>query len=201
MPRKRNQPSFFQKISALTSRQKLGGIIFLAGLILLVIFSFSKLDGFCHQETSCINEPIKTIDEQQLIDGVPIRIVIPKVSIDLPVKEAKIEDGNWEVHEDAASFFNVSAKIGQEGNTVIYAHAKRHLFGPLKRIGKKDQVYVLTNSGWAVYEVVKTETVPPTEVEVVYPTEEKTLTLYTCINFLDKDRLVVSAKLVDFSRN
>jgi LPXTG-site transpeptidase (sortase) family protein len=127
----------------------------------------------------------------------PIRILIPRLSVDLPVQEAKVEGNNWELFEDAASFLSTSAKIGQKGNTVIYAHAKFNLFGPIKRAKKGDRIYILTNNNWAIYEVFQTQTVPANKIEVVLPTAGKTLTLYTCTSFLDKDRFVVSARLKD----
>jgi len=156
----------------------------------LIIGNFTN-----HRTCSPTGESSKISQSHQ--KSLPLRIIVPKLSIDLPVKEARVEGNNWELFEDAASYLITSAKIGDSGNTVIYAHAKPHLFGPLKRVKKGERIYVLTDRNWVVYEVFKTETVPPTHIEVVLPTEKKTLTLYTCTNFLDKDRFVVFAKLLE----
>lgn len=124
---------------------------------------------------------------------VPLRIVIPSLGIDLPVVEAKIMNGFWEVSETSASHGAGSAYPGEVGNMVIFAHARKGLFLPLRDIKRREVIYVLTNSGWHRYRVEKTHEVTPEQVEVIQPTEEETLTLFTCTGFADSKRLIVSA--------
>lgn len=123
----------------------------------------------------------------------PQRIIIPQLSIDLPVHEANIVNGYWETSETTASHGLGSAYPGQNGNIVIFAHARDGLFAPLKNITPGTTVYVLTNDRWHEYRITTIRTVLPDETEVIEPTEAETLTLFTCTGFLDTKRLVVTA--------
>ena len=87
-----------------------------------------------------------------------------------------------------------SASPGDAGNTVIFAHARDELFGPIRELKKDDAIYVLTKNSWHKYTVLETKFVEPKDVEVIAPTTDETLTLYTCSGFLDSKRLIVIAK-------
>jgi sortase (surface protein transpeptidase) len=64
----------------------------------------------------------------------PDRIIIPKYKIDLKVVEAKVVNGFWELSETTASHGVGSANPGENGNIVIFAHARDELFGPIRDI-------------------------------------------------------------------
>lgn len=142
------------------------------------------------------NDPIQ-IDEQLLTDfsqgQSPTRIVIPKLNIDLPVVEARVVRGYWELSENSASFGLGSAYPGQKGNSVIFAHAREGLFLPLRQIEENTPIYVLTKDKWYAYKVTETKLVNPDEVAVIDTTENEQLTLFTCSGFLDSKRLIVTA--------
>lgn len=134
------------------------------------------------------------LQNNTLTTEIPLRIVIPSVNIDLPITEAKIINGSWEVSETMASHGMGSSYPGQEGNTVIFAHARAGLFLPLRNVKEKDIIYILTNSSWHRYELINIHEVTPENVEVIKPTVEETLTLFTCTGFADSKRLIVSAR-------
>jgi len=146
-------------------------------------------------------EPIKVSQElTKKIDTtgeeIPVRIIIPKLAIDIPVTESKVIDGYWELSDDKASFGLGSAFPGDLGNSVIFAHAREVLLGPLKRISLKDNIHILTKKHYFSYEVTEVKSVYPNQVEVVGPTQDERLTLFTCSGFLDNQRLVVIAKRI-----
>lgn len=124
----------------------------------------------------------------------PERIIIPKQGINLPVIEAKVVDGYWELSETTASHGVGSANPGEIGNTVIFAHARERLFLPLKDVVVDDEVFVLTHDRWYRYQVKEIKDVNPDQIEVIAPTTDETLTLYTCSGFLDSKRRIVVAK-------
>lgn len=124
----------------------------------------------------------------------PQRITIPDLGIDLPVKLSPIQNGYWTVWEDMAGFGEGSASPGTVGNTVIFAHARKGLFGDLKKALKNMPITVSTPSSTYTYFITDIKTVLPHEIEVIAPTDDQTLTLYTCSGFLDKKRLIVTAK-------
>jgi LPXTG-site transpeptidase (sortase) family protein len=125
----------------------------------------------------------------------PSRIIIPRLNINLPVFHAKIIDGVWETTLEGASHGEGTANPGQSGNTVIFAHARVGLFLPLRYIQNQDQIYILTKNNWYPYQVKEIKRVFPNELEVISPTQDETLTLYTCDGFADRHRLIVIAKI------
>lgn len=124
----------------------------------------------------------------------PLRILIPSVTIDLPIAEAKVSNGYWEVFETTAGHGIGSANPGEPGNTVIFAHARQGLFLPLKDVKKDAQLYILTDTRWHRYRVAEIKEVRPQDIEVIAPTPDEILTLFTCSGFLDSKRLIVVAK-------
>lgn len=124
----------------------------------------------------------------------PERILIPAVALDLAVKEARVVHGYWEVFSDRAGFGAGSAHPGEVGNQVIFAHARKGLFEDLPKVKVGDIVYVLSNSNWYRYRVSEKKEVVPKQIEVIAPTADETLTLYTCSGFADSKRLIVIAK-------
>lgn len=192
-------------ISILFSRPLIGALLLIVGTILVTSpFSPSQApaeqEGYSTPPTVKKNSvdfgPIKIADTLRSAEQVsqpPLRIVVPKFAIDLPVVEAPVEDGVWEVSETTASHGVGSANPGTIGNTVIFAHARDGLFGPLRKIQKDDLIYVLTKDRWFRYQVKETKEVSPKQVTDVAPTKTEVLTLFTCSGFLDGKRLIVSA--------
>lgn len=125
---------------------------------------------------------------------VPERIVLPSNGIDLKVVEAPIINGYWETSDFYASHGQGSANPGNNGNMVIFAHARVGLFYNLKDAKIDDLVYVFTKSKWYQYKIEKITTVFPNQVQVISATNDERLTLYTCSGFADEKRLIVIAK-------
>lgn len=143
------------------------------------------------------SEPPQLIEEQEKdTNKLPQKIIIPVHNIDLSIEEAEILNGEWEISATGASYLFQSALPGEKGNVIIYAHNRNHLFGPLRRIKKGEEVFIKNKKEEVfVYEIVETKVVSPDQIEVLLPTEEPTLTLYTCFGFLDSKRFVVVGKL------
>ncbi len=126
----------------------------------------------------------------------PTRIIIPALDIDIPVKQAKIIKGYWEVPTDSAGFGLGSSYPEENGNQIIFAHARKGLFLPLQNAKQGQMVYVMTNIMWYAYKIEEIKEVLPSQTEVIAPTSESVLTLYTCTGFADSKRLIVKAKRV-----
>src|SRR3989338_1348336 len=149
---------------------------------------------------SFASEPVK-IDEKFLVEKKPdkkpkqspTRIVISALNINIPVKDANIISGFWEVFPDSAGFGLGSAYPEEAGNTVIFAHARQGLFLPLKDIRAGENILVLTSAAWYSYTVREIKEVLPSQTEVIAPTAESILTLYTCSGYADSKRLIVTA--------
>lgn len=125
----------------------------------------------------------------------PVSIEIIPLSVKLSVAPARVEGNNWEISETGASFLTSSAPLKNNGNTVIYAHNKSSLFGPLAEIKVGYPITLKSRDGKIYsYSVYKIDTVTPDKVEVIKSQGREELTLYTCTGFADSKRLVVKAK-------
>ena len=178
------------------SKIKLGIALFIMGAILL----FGRLQAPTPTKSeSFSNEPV-IIEGFQLGEKknleTPKKIVIPTVGIDLEVKEAKVVRGYWEVFADSAAWGEGSGYPGEPGNQVIFAHARVGLFLPVRELKGDELVYVLTKDKWYLYKVKEIREVYPNQIEVIAPTTDETLTLYTCSGYQDSKRLIVIAKRV-----
>lgn len=131
--------------------------------------------------------------ESREIQNIPVRIVIPKNDIDLKVIPSKIVNGYWELSETTASYGLGSGLPETKSNTVIFAHAREGLFYNLKNVKTGDSIYIFTKDKWFRYQVNKITAVYPSQTEVISPTKNETLTLYTCSGFYDEKRLIVTA--------
>ena len=193
----------------------LGGILFIGlGLYLSGIPANSSGQDISVSENTSVNasasgelssfsaEPVK-VDKSLLSKTAakqgqepPVRILIPDVGIDLPVKDAKVVNGYWEVFPSGAGWGEGSGYPGEKGNQVIFAHARVGMFLPLKNVKDGEDVFVFTSDKWYRYKIDNIQDVLPTQTEVIAPTRDETLTLYTCTGFADSKRLIVTAKRV-----
>lgn len=170
---------------------KIVGLIFVLGALGILIFP-------AYFPTQKPNEKNPIVINSELlsskkIEDSPVRILIPKADIDLPVVDAKIVNGYWELSETTASYGLGSGHPGEKGNTVIFAHAREGLFYNLKDVKTGDTIYVFTKDEWFKYKVNKITQVFPNQTEVIKPTKNETLTLYTCSGFSDEKRLIIQA--------
>ncbi len=142
------------------------------------------------------NQP-KPVKEVSIESKKPFNLKIAKAKISLNVEESGIVNGNWEVSRDGVSHLNTSGVPGNRGNVVIYGHNKSNILGPLETVRIGDEVTITTRDNENhIYKIKSIEVVSPSRVDVINPTEEEVLTIYTCTGFLDSKRLVVKAKPV-----
>lgn len=170
----------------------LGLIIFFLPLLSKFAVSFETT---LYARNNIITSQFTNHELAEVIGDYPVRIIIPQLKIDLEVKPSKVVDGIWEIHPNVANFGVGSSLPSENGNTVIFAHAKKKQFGPLRAVKKDYEVSIQTKNGlWYTYKVVEKKEVKPYDTEVIRPTSDKTLTLFTCSGFADSKRLIVIAK-------
>lgn len=168
--------------------QKQGLGLISGGLILIVVFS-----GWRIRELTRLSfkGQMRGVNQESQIS----RVKIDKVGLDLAVEPAVISDGTWEVSDKGVSHWSNSANPGQGGNIVIYGHNKNNLFGPIRWLSLGDKIEITDkNENKYEYIIKQIVTTNPDDIEYVLPTNEETLTLYTCTGFLDRQRYVVVAK-------
>lgn len=130
------------------------------------------------------------------VTGEPIRIIIPRLALSLPVVRVPIINETWQVSTTAASFGESPTVPGEFGSTVIFAHAMPHLFKSLPNLQTGDFIHVLTKSRWFTYKVYDTFVVDPKDTSVLTAKNQYELTVYTCIGEQFEKRFVAKADLI-----
>lgn len=138
---------------------------------------------------SLANLPIPTPGPEQAI-----RIQIPAINVDAPI----VQGDGWEQLKKGVGQHIGSANPGQPGNLVLTGHNDVYgeVFRYLEKLQLGDLILIYTAQRQYVYVVTGSQIVEPTQVEVMKPTTEPTLTLITCHPYLkDTQRYIVFAKL------
>lgn len=156
------------------------------GLVCLGVIFFLKLTV----------KPLPETPKEPVASFFPVQILIPKVKINLPVFSGRAEGEDWEISETGASYLLGSGIPGQKGNVVVFGHNKNSLLGPARWLGKGDEIKLINQKNEEfIYRVIEKKTVSSKQVDILAPSEDARLTLYTCSGFLDKERLVLVAEL------
>ncbi|MBE3066485.1 MAG: class D sortase [Chloroflexi bacterium] len=139
---------------------------------------------------SLANLPVPTPGPQQAI-----QIDIPAIGIlNWPI----VQGDGWEQLKKGVGQHIDSANPGQNGNVVLAGHDDvfGEVFRDLDKLQPGDQVILYTMQQQYVYLVAETRIVEPSQVEVMNPTSDPTVTLISCYPYMvDNKRIVVFAKL------
>lgn len=126
----------------------------------------------------------------------PLEIIIPDIKIDLPIIPAKMNKGKWEATTKGVSYLVSSPIPGQKGNSVLYGHNWPNLLGNITKLKPGQPITIKFADGSVKnFRIDATVTVSPDETDILTPSEDQRITLYTCTGFLDSKRFVVVAKL------
>lgn len=123
-----------------------------------------------------------------------VRIQIPAINVDAPV----VQGDGWEQLKLGVAQHAGTPDPGENGNIVLSGHNDvfGEVFRYLERLMPGDVVIVFTTQRQYTYVITGTRIVAPTQVEVMDPTPNPTLTLISCHPYLvDNHRIVVSAVL------
>lgn len=105
-------------------------------------------------------------------------LTIPSIDLRVP-----IFDGTSEVNLNrGVGRIRGTAKFGEAGNLGIAGH-RDGFFRGLKDVSLGDVIDVELQGGSVRYRITAFEIVEPTNVEVLYPTDHRSLTLVTCYPF------------------
>jgi len=123
---------------------------------------------------------------------------IPKLGIkNAPIFDRGVDgSGNMLIAKGyAVTHYSNSSPIGS-GNAVLYGHddIEGSVFGRLKDLKVGDEVDVTVGGSPVAYHVTGRTIVAPTAVQILQPTNDVRLTLFTCWpNWVDTQRVVVTA--------
>lgn len=132
--------------------------------------------------------------------GIPTRISVPSVTIDLPVEVGSYhpENGSWDLDMTSAYYADASMPINNaNGTTVIYGHAQATIFETLPQIQPGAEAIVHTDTGYVFrYQFTSSKEVLPTDVSVFTANGPPKLVLQTCIGVYSELRGLYSFKLI-----
>lgn len=127
------------------------------------------------------------------------RLEIPKMGV-----AARIHEGDSETLNKGVWLLPRTSTPDQGGNTVITAH--RWLYRPpdprtfylIDQLEPNDLFTIHWQAKTYIYEVYEVKLVRPEQTEILYPTKDPIVTLFTCAPLFSTDyRQVVRAKLID----
>jgi LPXTG-site transpeptidase (sortase) family protein len=197
-------------------RNLIAGLLIAAGLALMAT-AVPKLGIFGSSAAQVTTTPIQGLSDPlspphqraRILPGTgspgsnPSQVVayisIPKLGIKTaPIFDRGVDgSGNMLIAKGySVTHFALSSPIGS-GNAVLYGHddIEGSIFARLKDLQPGDEVDVQPADGTSVAYRVKARTiVAPTAVQILQPTNDVRLTLFTCWpNWVDTQRVVVTA--------
>lgn len=116
--------------------------------------------------------------------GIPVRIVIPSLAMDLPVGVGSYDpaSGNWTLDTTKAYYADVSLPVNDSnGRTLIYGHAQAPVFEALVSLPPEAKAEVYTDNGYVFrYSYTAVKEVTPDDVSIFGADGPPTLVLQTC---------------------
>ncbi len=128
-------------------------------------------------------------------DVSPQRLIIKKIGVNVPIVESKSSDyglsrGAWRDPQGSTP--------DQGGNTIITGHRFKYLppsnltFYLFDKLEVGDTFSIFWDKKYYFYQIKEIKIVDPTDLSILEPTKEPTITMYTCNPiYSQKERLVI----------
>lgn len=135
-------------------------------------------------------------------------LIIPKISVNAPIIEepSYVESKIQKALENGVVHYGATPMPGQAGNSVIVGHSANDAWEPgnykfvfvlLDKLVVGDKFAINYNAKRYVYEVTQVYIVLPSDVSVLAPTPDPTLTIITCTPAgTNLKRLIIKAKQI-----
>ena len=172
-------------------------VLLIAGLLALGYAAYVVIDTKAYQaieQTRFEQARQDAAAAPALVDGVSIgEIQIPRLGLAAMV----VQGDSAAILQRAVGHLADTALPGEPGNVVLAGH-RDTFFRPLKRVRTGDAITLKTRNGDFEYLVESTAVVRPSDLQVIQPTNGRTLTLITCFPFSyvgpAPDRFIVRAR-------
>jgi LPXTG-site transpeptidase (sortase) family protein len=163
--------------------------------LLFAVIAFKPVSHSLQRTAIASSLPVEVAAEEPskpILTGKPVRIVIPDVEIDLPIDEGRYNpaDQSWSLSGYHAQYAMLTPLANNDnGNTFIYGHNNKYVFGPLKRInpGAIAKVYTDNNRVFS-YTFQSTYAVTPDNTSILYYQGPSMLTVQTCSGAWNEQR-------------
>jgi len=136
-------------------------------------------------------------------ENLPIPTAGPEAAISIQIPAIKVDSrivqgDNWAQLRKGVGQHLGTPNPGEPGNLVLAGHNDiyEQVFEHLDKLKPGDSIFIFTINHQYVYVVTGTQIVGPTQVEVMSPSNDPTLTLISCYPYMvDNKRIVVKATL------
>ena len=144
------------------------------------------------------------LDQRPLLSPrtLPTQLTIPRLDLEAPVLSIPFEDGTWDVRNlgPEVAYLEGTGSIGS-GNLVLAGHIIQWggADGPFRRLftlEPGEPIILYDGKETREYRVLYHRIVEPTDVEVVQPRNQHTLTLITCTNWDSETRTYLQRRVV-----
>lgn len=172
--------------------------LFVAGMFITILYP---------KPAPIVSEPVATVVRKRMPEpalakiqlGLPTRVVVPSVGIDLPVRVGSYDPStqDWTLDNQSAFYADRSVPVNDSnGSTLIYGHAQYGLFSRLPEVsdGATAQVYTDTGKVFS-YTFQSSRQVTPDDTSIFVTSGAPMLTLQTCSGPYDVYRTLVSFSL------
>lgn len=123
-----------------------------------------------------------------------VALRIPELGISSPVIPAELDGNKWEYTTKGISYLSSTPLPGEAGNSVLYGHNWPNILGRLPEAKPGMIVEVEFNDAQVKkFIILSTAEVSPRQVDVIEPTDDIRITVFTCSGFFDSKRFVVTA--------
>ena len=196
-------------------RRVVGITLMIVGLSIIGVAIFMRYSA-SHKQKNMINAYEKNIEDfqkmgknigsgsdaspnvkapSQEINGTVGLMLIPKLDLKVAIGEGV----DMETLKYAVGHFPGTGMPGEKGNFCVAGHRSytySEYFNRLDEIKNGDEIIVRTIKGEYKYKVYESKVVEPTEVSVLEPTTDATLTLVTCTPVrVATHRLIIKGRL------
>lgn len=171
--------------------------ILLAGTVLLITApapSFAVAPHF-----------IRRLPPRVITQGVPIRVVIPSIAVDLAVQTGGYDPTTetWSIDTSHAFYANMSVPSNDNnGTTLLYAHGRAGLFATLPSLQPGARALVYTANGHLFSYIYRSSVeVDPSMTDIFATDGDPSLLLQTCSGDWSQYRALYSFTLSSVSRS
>jgi sortase A len=129
-----------------------------------------------------------------------VSLIIPRIAVRVQVIDRGVDArGDLPIAKGrAVTHYSFSAGVGAVGNYVAYGHddIQGSVFRHLDALRIGDPIELVSGDRRYLYRVTTSRVVPPTDLSVLKPTPNATMTLISCTPYMvDTQRIVVDAAL------
>ena len=162
------------------------------GIILLFLTGFLIWQRNSPARLAFKVSEIKSAPKQVVLTDLrPVSILLPASNIELPIIQTELKDGKWLATSKGVSYLISSPIPGEVGNSVLYGHNWPNLLGKLPKVKPGEIISVKFSDGSIKnFPVQYTLIVTPDQTQILNPTSDSRITIYTCTGFLDNKRFV-----------